>query len=530
MNDYEKKRLATIEANKKKMACLGIKRIASSMTSLVESTKAKKKGRSNARREDDEYVPDNDELEDEECEKESQVVISKKAKTKNVGEGNKKGNFIPPMSIAKFMKMNKKEQQAMAMNIVQKAISSQPSLDDNEEFEEDVLEEENDQEIRVTMEDDTDTEAYYDQEGPIGQGVGLEDACPHDLDIEPVNEREVMNIEEEGELNNSGTTRKRGTVYCRKLTMLPPEEKLNVEFDEDGNAIGPHASLFSFFLGQQVRNKSVCPVQVKGWDEYTSETLDHLWACVKEKCSFDDPEYRRESVMKHAQRLFRDARSKLKRKYFNDTRLKTKEERLKNKPSEMTKIEWKFLVDHWSDEKFKRQKNEGKCSRVDVLVASRTRKSKKAVNVLALEKNTLVVDEIKKLKEQRDQGLNDKTDEQIFQDVLGKDTHGYLRAYGPGKSITQHFKVKPSRLDLSQELIEVKKKADQLIEEARKDAENARMEAEKAKKEAEAIRNDVDRKIEQNNAIWEKKFHQLMNFIKGGTYSNDDVSGNESSS
>ncbi|KAL2930093.1 hypothetical protein RDABS01_035503 [Bienertia sinuspersici] len=257
------------------------------------------------------------------------------------------------------------------------------------------------------MEDDTDTED--DHEGPIGQGVGLEDACPHDLDIELVNEREVMNIEEEGELNISGTTRKRETVYCRKLTMLPPGEKLNVEFDENGNAIG-------------------------------------------------------------------------------------------------------------------------KCSRVDVLVASRTRKSKKAVNALTLEKNTLVVDEIKKLKEQRDQGLNDKTDEQIFQDVLGKDKHGYLRAYGPGKSITQHFKVKPSRLDLSQELIEVKKKADQLIEEARKDAENARTEAEKAKKEAEAVRNDVDRKIEQNNAIWEKKFHQLMNFIKGGTYSNDGDSGNGSSS
>ncbi|KAL2922360.1 DNA mismatch repair protein MSH3 [Bienertia sinuspersici] len=360
-------------------------------------------------------------------------------------------------------------------------------------------------ENRVTMEDDTDTEAYYDQEGPIGQGVGLEDACPHDLDIEPVNEREVMNIEEEGELNNSGTTRKRGTVYCRKLTMLPPGEKLNVEFDEDGNAIGPHASLFSFFLGQQVRNKSVCPVQVKGWDEYTSETLDHLWACVKEKCSFDDPEYRRESVMKHAQRL------------------KTKEERLKNKPSEMTKIEWKFLVDHWSDEKFKEKSKKASESRAH-------QKMPHYNGTKSFARLRQEIDEIKKLKEQRDQGLNDKTDEQIFQDVLGKDTHGYLRAYGPGKSITQHFKVKPSRLDLSQELIEVKKKADQLIEEARKDAENARMEAEKAKKEAEAIRNDVDRKIEQNNAIWEKKFHQLMNFIKGGTYSNDDVSGNESSS
>ncbi|KAL2921831.1 High affinity transport system protein p37 [Bienertia sinuspersici] len=239
-------------------------------------------------------------------------------------------------------------------------------------------------------------------------------------------------------------------------------------------------------------------IQVKGWDEYTSETVDHLWACVK-KCSFDDPEYRRESVMKHAQRLFRDARSKLKRKYFNDRRLKTKKERLKNKPSEMTKVEWKFLVDHWSDEKFKEKSKK----------ASDSRTHQKMPHYNGRE------DEIKKLKEQRDQGLNDKTDEQIFQDALGKDTHGYLRAYGPGKSITQHFKVKPSRLDLSQKLIEVKKKADQLIKEARKDAKNVRTKAEKAKKEVEVVRNDVDRKIEQNNAIWEKKFHQLMNFIKG---------------
>ncbi|KAL2925550.1 Adenylosuccinate synthetase [Bienertia sinuspersici] len=88
------------------------------------------------------------------------------------------------------------------------------------------------------------------------------------------------------------------------------------------------------------------------------------------------------------------------------------------------------------------------------------RKSKKAVNALTLEKNTLAV------VNQRDQGLNDKTDEQNFQDGLCKDKHGYLRAYGPGKSITQHFKVKPSRLDHSQELIEANKKVDNLIEEA----------------------------------------------------------------
>ena len=85
-------------------------------------------------------------------------------------------------------------------------------------------------------------------------------------------------------LDTGAAKKKRGTVYCRKLTLLPPGEKLNVEFDDDGVAIGDNASLFSFFLGQQVRNKAVCSVQVKCWDEYKSETLDHLWACITVIC------------------------------------------------------------------------------------------------------------------------------------------------------------------------------------------------------------------------------------------------------
>lgn len=107
------------------------------------------------------------------------------------------------------------------------------------------------------------------------------------------------------------------------------------------------------------------------------------------------------------------------------------------------------------------------------MIEFRTRKSKKHVNAETLAKNKHAIDEMKKLKEQKEQGLNEKTDEQIFQDVLGKDTHGYLWAYGPGKSITKHFQVKPSRIDLAQEVVEVKKTPKQAVQEARKDAENA---------------------------------------------------------
>ena len=74
---------------------------------------------------------------------------------------------------------------------------------------------------------------------------------------------------------------------------------------------------------------------------------------MKEKCSFDDLEFRKVFVMKHARRLFRDSRHKLKKKYFDDPKLKTKEQRLKNKPPDMNKADWKYLVEHWSDPNFK---------------------------------------------------------------------------------------------------------------------------------------------------------------------------------
>jgi len=126
---------------------------------------------------------------------------------------------------------------------------------------------------------------------------------------------------------------------------------------------------------------------------------------------------------------------------------------------------------------------------------------------------------MEKLKNEREQGLNNNPDEQIFQEVLGKDTHGYLHAYGRGKSITDYFEVKSSHLDLAQDVMELKKRAKESIEEAKKDveqarkqAEQAKIEAEQAKKEAEQVkqeaestRQEVDAKIEADAKMWEKK-------------------------
>lgn len=77
-NEYEIQRLRTIEENKTRMKTLGIKRIAASLTSLVDSSKVKKsKQQCNASLEkDSDYVPD--ENEEVEYEKETHNVTSNK--------------------------------------------------------------------------------------------------------------------------------------------------------------------------------------------------------------------------------------------------------------------------------------------------------------------------------------------------------------------------------------------------------------------------------------------------------------------
>ncbi|KAI3785563.1 hypothetical protein L1987_44683 [Smallanthus sonchifolius] len=82
MNDYEKSPLLRVQDNKKKIQDLGLKRIADSLTSLVDSQKKKKKKVqptyiNDAR--DELYIPDNDnDSEEDNQEVDTNIIISKK--------------------------------------------------------------------------------------------------------------------------------------------------------------------------------------------------------------------------------------------------------------------------------------------------------------------------------------------------------------------------------------------------------------------------------------------------------------------
>ncbi|KAI3805289.1 hypothetical protein L1987_27521 [Smallanthus sonchifolius] len=102
VNDYETSRLLRVQENRKKMQDLGLKRIANSLTSLVDSQEMRNKKVkptyiNNTR--DEEFMPDNDDNSQEDNQEvETSVEVSKKHRPR----------YIAPLSMNRIVNLAKK--------------------------------------------------------------------------------------------------------------------------------------------------------------------------------------------------------------------------------------------------------------------------------------------------------------------------------------------------------------------------------------------------------------------------------------
>ena len=94
-------------------------------------------------------------------------------------------------------------------------------------------------------------------------------------------------------------------------------------------------------------------------------------------------------------------------------------------------------------------------------------------------------------------------DEEIFKKVLGEEKHGYLRAYGCNKSITDHFGVKPTWLNLIHKVAEIEKKADEQVQETTR-----KMEEKLAQRDMEH-----DKLLAERDKMWEGRFKKLCDSL-----------------
>ncbi|KAJ8434657.1 hypothetical protein Cgig2_002203 [Carnegiea gigantea] len=180
---------------------------------------------------------------------------------------------------------------------------------------------------------------------------------------------------------------------------------------------------------------------------------------------------RKKFILKHMNALYRDYRRKLKAKYYHDPELINRYQRENNKPRKVLK------------------------------------KTTKPVNKEKLANNVDAVSKLEDHMKQRNEGLNQMDDEEIFKKVLGEEKHGYLCAYGHNKSITDHFGVKPTRLNLTHKVVEIEKKADDQVQETTRKMEE-KMEEKLAERDIER-----DKLLAEHDKMWEERFKKLCDSL-----------------
>ncbi|KAJ8436674.1 hypothetical protein Cgig2_006384 [Carnegiea gigantea] len=191
----------------------------------------------------------------------------------------------------------------------------------------------------------------------------------------------------------------------------------------------------------------------------------------QEKFTINKPEMRKEFVLKHVNALYCDYRHKLKAKYYDDPELINRYQRENNKPRKVLK------------------------------------KTTKPVNEEKLANNVDAVSKLEDHMKQRNEGLNQMDDEEIFKKVLGEEKHGYFRAYGHNKSITDHFGVKPARLNLIHKVVEIEKMADKQVQKTIRKMEE--------KMEEKLVERDIERDklLVERDKMWEERFKKLCDSL-----------------
>ncbi|KAD3336146.1 hypothetical protein E3N88_31665 [Mikania micrantha] len=373
VNDYEKKRLWTVEQNKNKLRDLGVKNIANSFTSLVESKKSKKRivKPANTITNDMDYIPEMDD--DSEGDRRTSNkqhhpqyiapmsmnklanlakqhrVIAPKVTKKFPLDSNptKEDHSRPTVAIAKTNSSNKGSQRQMVL-----------VDEDDDTFHEDVNEESMQLDGLQNNENEDDfikakeqfQELEQDEQPQLTDTGGRLQEGQH----REMRGRTDTDFEIEKEIGNGMTSIKRG-ITCGKgarKVMKASKKRLPVEFNfQTRRVVSENESSFMYECGYILRNNY--SLQYKEWRHVPNEVRLPL---RHKLTTLFDIDVENSNICKvidsYMARAWRGYRAKL-HDHFKE--IGGSENATKGKttpPSNVSKEDWKYLCDMWCGTKY----------------------------------------------------------------------------------------------------------------------------------------------------------------------------------
>ncbi|XP_075089902.1 uncharacterized protein LOC142161776 [Nicotiana tabacum] len=138
-----------------------------------------------------------------------------------------------------------------------------------------------------------------------------------------------------------------------------PNGKLEVIIPSDRMvAVGPGANSFVTELSVKVDQNT--KHDVKSWKKVSDLAKEMILAHMLDAFEISDTQHTRDTILHTANNLYRYRRSRL---HDHFKKFATKDERLQNIPEDITEVEWKFLVEYFDSDPFKRMSARNKINK-----------------------------------------------------------------------------------------------------------------------------------------------------------------------
>lgn len=165
------------------------------------------------------------------------------------------------------------------------------------------------------------------------------------------------------------------SVNGKLKVIIPPDRTV---------AVGPGAKDFVTELSVTVLHNA--RHDVKNWKGVSDLAKDRIVAHMLDTFQLPDIQHNRDTILQTAKNLYRYRRSRL---HDHFKKFATKELRLQNMPSQVNEAEWKFLVEYFNSDDFKKMSERNKSNKAKQEVNHICgRKSFQAVSFEARDTNT----------------------------------------------------------------------------------------------------------------------------------------------
>ncbi|CAI8584253.1 unnamed protein product [Vicia faba] len=263
-----------------------------------------------------------------------------------------------------------------------------------------------------------------------------------------VNEEDaITNREEEKETSQRKT---RGKTLCKKIHARTLEERVEVTFNEDFQPIGPSEKVvsdLSLFLGTLARNSTFCPLRYTNWSGMPDDNKNCFWRYTNRK--FILPVEARDWIETTVREVWRRYKHKIKKNHF--LKYSNMTERLKNRPPNVPKAQFKSLCAYWSKETIQAISENNTRNRAQLkwmhrmgpknfaLTREKVREKEKrepTQSEMFVETRKgnkgkeLDVETGKVISQLQEMGEKEESDTEAFKVVFGKEFPGRVRCYG----------------------------------------------------------------------------------------------------